>query len=221
MSLHTATLFKNLKNKAVFPLKLFFKILNINEIIKSRLLASASFFQTTIYLNLRWSRPQFLCGFQGKHPKYTSTSTTTNATKTTTTTTTTKTSKTSVSSNDIGNNINLQNNRSNETKKSVFIIGDSTVKAIHSKNNFAYQFRQPEIYCQSQTFPFSMAKIKIRTTMKIRFLCARVLCCPCHFVFSTCIKKIVLFTFYIIYSNFTIYSFMVFTFLTIVTFSFV
>ena len=31
MSLHIATLFKNLKNKAVFPLKLFFKILKINE----------------------------------------------------------------------------------------------------------------------------------------------------------------------------------------------
>ena len=54
-----------------------------------------------------------------------------------------KQAKHSVNSNDIGNNINLQNNRSNETKKSVFIINDSTVKTIHSKNNFAYQFRQP------------------------------------------------------------------------------
>ena len=143
MSLHIATLFKNLKNKAVFPLKLFFKILKINETLNQDSLHLRRFSKrqhiwtsdeavhnSSVDFNERIQnipqpqQPQTQQKQQRPQQQQ-------------------KQAKHSVNSNDIGNNINLQNNRSNETKKSVFIIGDSTVKTIHSKNNFAYQFRQP------------------------------------------------------------------------------
>ena len=143
MSLHIATLFKNLKNKAVFPLKLFFKILKINETLNQDSLHLRRFSKrqhiwtsdeavhnSSVDFNERIQnipqpqQPQTQQKQQRPQQQQ-------------------KQAKHSVNSNDIGNNINLQNNRSNETKKSVFVIGDSTVKTIHSKNNFAYQFRQP------------------------------------------------------------------------------
>lgn len=143
MSLRTATLFKNLKNKAVFPLKLFFKILKLMKSLNQGSLHMRRFskrqhiwtsdeavhnsfvdFKESIQNIPQPQQPQTQQKQQQPQQQQ-------------------KQAKHSVNSNDIGNNINLQNNRSNETKKSVFIIGDSTVKTIHSKNNFAYQFRQP------------------------------------------------------------------------------
>ena len=124
---------KSLKNKAVFPLKLFFEILKINQIIKSRLPASASFFEKATFLNLRCSRPQSLCGFPGKHPNYTTTVINSHISNNNI-----NKRNISLNSNDNVNNINIDSNRS--IKKSWYL--SLVINSKHDSWLFAYQFRQ-------------------------------------------------------------------------------